>query len=398
MTYFLEIARTGLVSILLHPFRALVTVCSLLAVLVPFLVGMGLSQGLRDEAEISIRAGADLYITGQRFGQNVPLPLEAIAAISQVEGVTDVVPRIVGHVVLGKDREPAVLVGIPLEKLPPSVQCVEGRLFQPSDRNELVVGTELARRLGFKVGDPILPFYRNRRGEKISEVVGIFQADVSLWQARLMFTSLDTAATIFDQPDRATDFLVYCRPKYRDNVRAYVVQKVLPGLAKAHEGLQLRVTGQDELYDRLPEGLAHREGVFLLHFVLAFALAILAVMVTSGFGLTERRREIGILKATGWQTDEVLLRSAVETCLLSLAGASLSILLAYSWLQWLNGFWIASIFLGGVGVVPSFQVPFRLAPIPALLGFLISFVVLATGTLYSSWRAATVPPVEAMRS
>jgi ABC-type lipoprotein release transport system permease subunit len=32
-----------------------------------------------------------------------------------------------------------------------------------------------------------------------------------------------------------------------------------------------------------------------------------------------------------------------------------------------------------------------------LLAFVFSAVIVMTGTLYSSWRAATVPPREAMR-
>ncbi|HMC66259.1 MAG TPA: ABC transporter permease [Gemmataceae bacterium] len=110
-----------------------------------------------------------------------------------------------------------------------------------------------------------------------------------------------------------------------------------------------------------------------------------------------RRREIGILKATGWQTDEVLLRSLVESFSLSLVAASVSILLAYAWLKWFNGYWIAGVFLAGVDAAPTFRVPFLLAPVPVLLAFVVSFAVVMSGTLYSSWRAATVAPMEAMR-
>ena len=126
-------------------------------------------------------------------------------------------------------------------------------------------------------------------------------------------------------------------------------------------------------------------------------MGIAVVLVTSGFGLGTRRREIGILKATGWQTDEILLRITVENLVLCLAGASLAIILAYVWLAWLNGYWVASVFLAGVDMAPSFKVPFRLTPVPALLSFVVSFVVVMSGTLYTSWRAAIVPPMEAMR-
>jgi ABC-type antimicrobial peptide transport system permease subunit len=121
------------------------------------------------------------------------------------------------------------------------------------------------------------------------------------------------------------------------------------------------------------------------------------VLVTSGVGLAERRREIGILKATGWQTDELLLRGLGESFLLSLAGASLALLLAGVWLKIFNGYGIAGLFLAGADLAPAFAVPSRFAPVPALLAFVLSFAVVMSGTLYSTWRSATATPLEAMR-
>jgi len=62
-----------------------------------------------------------------------------------------------------------------------------------------------------------------------------------------------------------------------------------------------------------------------------------------------------------------------------------------------NGYWLASIFMAGVGVRPGFQVPFQLTPIPVLLAFVVALVLVLTGTLYSTWRAAIAQPREAMR-
>jgi ABC-type lipoprotein release transport system permease subunit len=120
-------------------------------------------------------------------------------------------------------------------------------------------------------------------------------------------------------------------------------------------------------------------------------------MVTSGLGLAPRRREIGILKAVGWQTDEIMLRSIVECAMLSLAAASISILLAFGWLKALNGVWIASIFLSGVSVVPAIEVPYDFAPVAAMLAYGVALVLALAGTLFASWRAATATPIEAMR-
>src|SRR5262245_52901140 len=96
------IARTGVHSALLHPLRSAVTVACVVSVLLPWVAGLGVSRGLRDEAEDSVRFGADLYVTGLRLGRNVPVPLEAVEAVKAIPGVTAVVPRIVGEIRLGK--------------------------------------------------------------------------------------------------------------------------------------------------------------------------------------------------------------------------------------------------------------------------------------------------------
>lgn len=393
----LEIARTGLASVTLHPLRSLVTIASLTVVLLPFLAGLGLSKGLDEQAELSISEGADLYVTARQFGRNGSVPLTVVKELEKLEGVTAVTPRIVGGIVLGKDNVSAVLVGMPRESFPADVSCVEGNLPERSNLNELVVGTELARRLGLKIGSYIPPFYHNPAGDRLSKVVGLFRSDVSIWQARLIFTTLDAAAYIFNQPGLATDLLVTCRPEYRSQVSSAIARLNAIPTERNPNPMSLAVTSRDDLKAILPQGLLHREGIFNLHFVLLFVVGMLVILVTSGFGLSGRRREIGILKATGWQTDEVLFRSFVESCLLALAGVASAIVLAFAWLRWFNGWWIASVFLAGVDATPSFRVPFRLAPVPALLALLIGFTMVLSGTIYSSWRAATAEPIEAMR-
>jgi ABC-type lipoprotein release transport system permease subunit len=396
----LDIARTGLTAVCLYPQRALVTTACVVAVLLPYLVGLGLSRGVQDDAEAAVRFGADLYVTGEEFGRPVPVPLAAADEVRKLPGVVAVTPRIVGRVELGKDRVSAVLVGVPVEDFPSGLECVRGRLpHRPAEgsgqRNELVIGSELARRLHLDVGSLLPPFYHSRAGDRVSEVVGVFRSDVSLWQARLVVTSFETAAHIFDQSGLATDLLVYCRPDYQEEVRRAIRRDVvlqLPG-----GPARPRVTAREDLARLLPQGPLRREGAFTALFVLAFAVAILVILVTSGFGLSERRREIGILKATGWQTDELLLRSLAESFLLSLAGACLAVVGAFVWLRGLNGWWIAGVFLAGVERAPGFRVPFRLTPVSALLAFLLAFVVVMSGSLYSTWRAATAPPREAMR-
>jgi ABC-type lipoprotein release transport system permease subunit len=392
MRRFVEIAWTGVDAARLHPARSVATVAAVLAGLLPYLIGLALSRGVRDAAADAVRDGADLYVTGEQFGRPVPIPTSAATRVGQIPSVERVVPRIVGRIELGKERVSAVVVGVPPEEWPAALQCVEGRLYTGGPRNELVIGSDLARRLNLTVGSLLPPFYHSREGERVSEVVGLFRSDTSPWAARVVFTSFETAARIFDQPGLATDLLVHCRSGYETEV-ARIIQRDGFGESAPHP----RVVTRTEAAVLLDEGPRRREGVFTLLFALAIAVSVLVVLVTSGFGLAGRRRELGILKATGWQTDELIFRSLVESLLLAGLAAALAVIIAAIWLKGCNGYWIASIFLAGVEPESGFRIPSRLTPLPALLATLIAMVVVATGSLYATWRAATAPPFEAMR-
>src|SRR5205823_3663306 len=153
-------------------------------------------------------------------------------------------------VVLGRDGVSAVLVGLPRGRWPAAVDCVEGRLPADGPLNEFAVGTELARRLGLGVGSLIPPFYHNDQGERVSRVVGVFKSDVSLWQANLILTTLDTALAVFNQRGLATDLLVDCRPGYQESVRAQI-----EALGPLGPAVAPRVTAREDLQALLPVGL-----------------------------------------------------------------------------------------------------------------------------------------------
>ena len=396
MSTLIDVAITGVQQVLLHPLRNLVTVFGVTAVLVPYITAIGISLGIQQDAEISIDEGADLYVSGHQFGQSSPVPWDASAKIAEIEGVVTVTPRISGPLMIGKNRIPAVVVGLSAERMPPQVECVEGRLFHEAAA-EIVVGSRLARQLGLRPGDRVPPFYRGSRGDRVCQVVGVFRCGVTVWETNLLFTSLPMAAEIFDRPGMATEFLVTCRPGYADSVRERIVRTIRFSLDDGRPPISALVTARKDLRAQIPAGLSHREGIFNLLFLVAFVVGILVVLVTSGFGLQERQREVAILKATGWMTDQLLLRSSTESFLLSLSSASLALICSFIWLRWCNGFWIAGVFLYGVGSDLETPVPYRLTPWPIALAYLLSFVVIMSGTSFSTWRAAIAAPCLVMR-
>src|ERR1700722_3858658 len=104
MRTFLEISFTGLTAVFLQPLRSVVSILAIVAVLLPYLVSLELAKGIEAEAEEAAQFGADLYVSGTQFGRPVAIPVRAARDLQKIYGVTEVVPRIVGDVVLGKDR------------------------------------------------------------------------------------------------------------------------------------------------------------------------------------------------------------------------------------------------------------------------------------------------------
>ena len=393
----LALARAGAGAVWLHPLRSAVTVACVVAVLLPWVAGLALARGLRDQARDAVRLGPDLLVTGERMGRPAPVPLDAIATLRALPGVTDVVPRIVGEIRLGREDVSAVLVGLPADRLPPGTGLVEGRLPAAGASNELVVGADLARRLALRVGSRLPPFYRNDAGERVSTVVGVLRADLPVWSAHLVLVSLDTAAAVFAQRGLATSLDVSVERAAREDVRRALARLPALGPDDGHGPVRARVLTREDAAALLPAQVVQREGVFTLHWLLAFAVGLPLLLVTSGAGLAERRRETALLKAVGWGTDDVLLRALAESLLLALGAAALAVLLAAAWLGPLRAAGLGAVYLPGVEPDAVVDVPWRLAPVPALLATAVATVLVTVGSLAATWRAASAPPAEVLR-
>jgi putative ABC transport system permease protein len=112
---------------------------------------------------------------------------------------------------------------------------------------------------------------------------------------------------------------------------------------------------------------------------IGFALAALSLANSLLAGVLERRREIGVLKATGWRTETVTRLFLAEGSLLGLLGGLLGV-------------------LGGVAFFTA--VYQSLSPNLlwiSLVGLLLPVLVGSWAALYPARVAARIPPAEAVR-
>ncbi len=159
----------------------------------------------------------------------------------------------------------------------------------------------------------------------------------------------------------------------------------------------LHIEDRSRTYERLQSGYAHKRGIFILLYIIVVALAIPAFLVTSGLGMRELDREIGVLKAVGWRTWEVLEKVALENLLISLAAVSISILLSMAWIKGLNGILIAQFYVAEVGLIADVDIPSRYLPSHAVFCLVFALGVTLIGSLFSIWKKVRTTPTELMR-
>lgn len=384
MQHHLNIFIQAVLSIPRNRDRSLVVAGCLIAVLLPFVTAMAVSEGVREQAALSIDNGADLYVTRAQYGRNGPISLDKVAEFAEIPGVIKAIPRISGRTYLGEEL--AIVVGIDSSELINTGNQTRGKKLKSG---EVRIGRTLAKRLELKKGDelrfflfPAMPF----------TIVDFIDGDLSIWASSMVMLTFNDAATIFKLPGFASEILLYSRPGTEDAIAEH-----LSSLGKPWDMTPpLRIQTKSIVDQYINRGFDLQAGVFFLFYLTAFALSIPALLILSGFGRGARRKEIGILKATGWQTLEVLEMTCMENILLALLGSMLAVVLGMLWLKLFNGIGIAPLFISGISWIPDFNVPSLFTPMPVLFSFLFGIVLTMLGTVFTTWKTAITPPLTTM--
>ncbi len=344
------------------------------------------TDALRRELSLGIEATPDLTVQQIVGGRPALVPEGTLSELAARRGVRAVQPRVWGYVFVPSLEANLTVIGVRAdERSRARESLVRGRL--PRADREMALGAALAERLGLRLGDSMA--FPRRGGFHLLRVVGIFRSESALRTADLLVTTPGDARTLLGVPEgMATDIAIdLARPEESDVV-ASLVDEALPG-ARILEKRLLRRTYELTFDER--GGLLAAMGLPAL-----IALLLLAWERLTGLSEAERR-EIGLLKAIGWETRDVLTARLWESAAVAFAGTALGMLLAYAFVFFAGAPLLRHAMLGWSALYP----PFELTPAvdTAQLFTLLCAIVVPYGalSLVPAFRAASIDPDRAMR-
>lgn len=226
-------------------------------------------------------------------------------------------------------------------------------------------------------------------GTKSFEVVGRFKGVTNLLTYDVILLDPKDAREILGVEEGfVTDFGIYVSNRNEVTTVAKKITQLLPGT---------RVVLKHQLartYDTVYNWKSGFTLITLLGCLLAFAM----VVWEKGSGLSaEEKREIGILKATGWDTSDILIMKSWEGLGISLLSFLVGFIASYVYVFLLGAPLLRSLILGWSTLYPPFSFTPFVSPEQILVLLALTVVPYLIATVVPSWKAAVVDPDTVIR-
>jgi lipoprotein-releasing system permease protein len=331
------------------------------------------TYALREEGSIVLKEAPEMIVQRLVAGRHELIPVSYMERIKAIRGVNSIKERLWGYY-----YDPVVGANYTL-------MVVEDADLDPGG---IAVGEGVSRvRLAFP-GDTLE--FRTYKGVNIElEIRKIFPSESGLVSSDLVLVSEDDFRRVFGTPkEYATDLAVRVRnPKELPTI-ALKVAEILPDTRQILREEVLRT------YD----AIFNWRGGILLAILFGAVLAFIIFAWDKASGLSvEEKKEIGILKAIGWETSDIIGMKFWEGLVVSLSSFLMGILLAYVHVFFTSFMLFEPVLKGWAVLYPAFKItPFIDGAQIASLFFLTVFPY-TVATIIPSWKAAIVDPDSVMR-
>jgi lipoprotein-releasing system permease protein len=343
-----------------------------------------LTHALKLEATRLLAQAPELVVQRLFAGRHDLIPTSYGDAIGAIPGVAQVRPRHWGYYYDALTEANYTLLAVEADG--PDLELLTGRL--PAGPGECALGAGVAGARKIAVGDDLILIDSGNLGVSY-EVVGVFRAESELLTNDLVVMDREDLIAFFGYPpELATDLAVVVHNPTEVTTIANKIKHMLP---------DSRPISRSEILRTYAGVFNWRSGMMLSVFSAALvAFCILAWDKATGLS-AEEKREIGILKAVGWETADILELKFWEGLAISLTSLLLGLLAAYVQVFFFGAGLLAPVIKGWSVLFPSF----RLTPFVDLYQLLVIAFLTVTpyvaSTVIPSWKAAITDPDSAMR-
>ena len=356
--------------------RSLLTIIGLAVAVAAMVSLVGIASRFEQSYyELYDRTAVDLVVQESGGAQmlNRGVKEEFGDKISQLPGVKRVVSGLVDVIAF----EDYGLFMVVVNGWPPGstlfdhIKIVKGETLKPEHKNHILLGKVLAANMKKDVGDTVEMYAEPMK------VVGIFES-FNVYENGAVTIPLAELQKRMDRPGRVSAFLVEATDRTPESVQK---------LQKEIESITSGITAQPAR--SFVGGVSHIKVSRAMAWMtsgIALVIGAIGMLNTMAMAVHERIKEIGTLRAMGWQKGRVVRMILGEALLLSLVGAILGSVYA------IVITWYFSTFPATAGLVDGY-----IAPKFIVMGFLMAIVVGVLGSAYPAWWGASLSPIEALR-
>jgi len=261
-----------------------------------------------------------------------------------------------------------------------------------SNRPGIILGKELAFRLGVFIGDtinvvsPVGPMTSLAMTPKIRPytVVGVFESGMFEYDSSLSYISLQEAQKFFNLGDTVTGIQVKVRDVFLAQEIAHRLEATLGTTFMARDWMQLN--------RNLFSALKLEKTMMFLLLVLITLVASFNIVGTLTMIVNEKQREIAILKAMGATPGAIMRIFMLNGLVIGIVGTGIGVPLGYTFLWLIQNYWTFD-----ASVYYISRIPVHILPLDVVLVATSAVLISFAATFYPSWQAAKLDPVSALR-
>ena len=351
-----------------------------------------------DNLFVSVAVNTDVEVRGDSLFQGeggtkrAPVPATVLDTVRAVDGVEAATGDVSGYAQLvAKDGKAYSTNGPPTfgQNYDPDPRVSPYVLRQglaPAGPDEVAIDARTAEQTGYVVGEQVPVLLPN--GQRSFELVGVFGFgdNDNLGGASIAACDQGPAEALYALDGNLLSIRAAADPGVDPETLRHRIAAVLPEQLEALTGTQSAAETANEI-----KGFFGFFQTFLLVFA-GIALFVGAFLIFNTFSIlvAQRSRELALLRALGASRRQVLVSVLVEAVLVglvaSLLGLALGVGVARGLQALINGFG---------GALPSG--PLVIAPRTVIASLLVGLVVTLFAAILPARKAASVPPVAAMR-